>query len=265
MIMRRLLKHLKDQAWAAIWIELVIVVIGVFIGIQVSNWNAQRATDRQARIFTERLRDDLRVEVWRFKATNLYYDDVQANARRTLAALEGRSALTNDALLVAAYRATQYGEFAQYRATYDELTSTGNIGLITDPTLRKMANEIYSSAFYQNVKNEGINSRYRVAFRMLVPTEIQAALAEQCGDRAAEIGDYAGIITPLDYPCTVDLPPQAIDRAALALRADVSLVPLLRLRIADMGSAVSTQLMSADVLASLKILARKAPGSGATP
>jgi hypothetical protein len=261
MILRRLIRSVKEQAWTAIWIELVIVVIGVFIGIQVSNWNQQRATDRQARIFTERLRDDLRVEAWRFNALNLYYDDVLATARQTLAALEGRTTLSNGALLVAAYRATQYAEFAQYRATYDELTSTGNIGLIQDPALRKIATETYSTVLYQNVKNEGINSRYRIAFRMLVPEAVQAALAGQCGDRSSEIGDYAGIRKPLDYPCAVDLPQPDIDRAAAALRADASLVPFLRLRIADIQSAVSTQVMSEDVLESLKTL----PGTSPEP
>lgn len=34
---------------------------------QVVAWNEQRATDRQAEIFTERLRADLRVEAWGYE------------------------------------------------------------------------------------------------------------------------------------------------------------------------------------------------------
>lgn len=40
MILRRVVQHVRDQNWTAIAIEFVIVVTGVFIGIQVSNWNA---------------------------------------------------------------------------------------------------------------------------------------------------------------------------------------------------------------------------------
>ena len=47
MILRRLTENLKQQHWTAIAIELVIVVLGVFIGMQVSNWNEVRA-DRSA-------------------------------------------------------------------------------------------------------------------------------------------------------------------------------------------------------------------------
>ena len=48
MILRRLIEHLRHEQWAAIAIELVIVVLGVFIGMQVSNWNQQRLADRHA-------------------------------------------------------------------------------------------------------------------------------------------------------------------------------------------------------------------------
>jgi len=252
MILRRLSQSLREQNWTAIWIEFVLLVVGVFLGIQVANWNEERVTNKQSGIFTERLRDDLRVEVWRFTALNLYYDDVVINTKRTLDTLEGRSTQSNEALLISAYRATQYSEFIQYRATFDELTSTGNIGLIKDPSLRKMAAEIYSTKLFENVKNEGINSQYRVAFRMLVPFSVQEAIANKCGDRPAEIGNYDGIKIPLDYKCTTGLSQQDIDHAAQILRAHSELAPLLRLRLANIYSATSVQLMSQDVQKSLR-------------
>jgi hypothetical protein len=45
----------------------VIVVVGVFLGIQVSNWNGARAIDRQAVLFTANLEADLREEAWRYQ------------------------------------------------------------------------------------------------------------------------------------------------------------------------------------------------------
>ncbi len=257
MILRNLSQSLKEQNWTAIWIEFVLLVVGVFLGIQVSNWNEQRVTDKKAAMFTERLREDLRVEVWRFNAINFYYDDVLVNARKTLAALEGRTTLSNEALLIAAYRATQYAEYVQYRATYDELTSTGNVGLVADPSLRKMATETYSTLLYQNIKDEGINSRYRAAFRMLLPIDVQETIAAKCGDRFTNIGDYEGIKNSLDYDCTTGLAQQEIDSAAATLRSDPTLAPLLRLRIANINSAISTMVMSKDVLTRLNALSGK--------
>jgi hypothetical protein len=55
MILRRLMLHVKEQNWFAVGLDFLIVVVGVFIGIQVSNWNDVRR-DRQAEsIYLDRL------------------------------------------------------------------------------------------------------------------------------------------------------------------------------------------------------------------
>lgn len=43
MILRRFSQALKEQNWAAIAIEFVLLVAGVFLGIQVANWNEERS------------------------------------------------------------------------------------------------------------------------------------------------------------------------------------------------------------------------------
>jgi hypothetical protein len=43
MILRRVIEHLRKQEWTAVAIDFVIVVVGVFVGLQVSNWNEARA------------------------------------------------------------------------------------------------------------------------------------------------------------------------------------------------------------------------------
>lgn len=45
MLLRRITKHVKDQNWFAVGIDFIIVVIGVFIGIQVANWNTIRSDE----------------------------------------------------------------------------------------------------------------------------------------------------------------------------------------------------------------------------
>lgn len=43
MLLRRVIEHVKHQNWTAVVLDFIIVVSGVFIGIQVSNWNEARA------------------------------------------------------------------------------------------------------------------------------------------------------------------------------------------------------------------------------
>lgn len=45
MILRRVIEHVKAQNWTAVGLDFVIVVVGVFIGIQVANWNASRSDE----------------------------------------------------------------------------------------------------------------------------------------------------------------------------------------------------------------------------
>ena len=51
MTLRRLWKHIAAQNWFAVCIDLVVVVVGVFVGIQVANWNEARLENaRRAQI-----------------------------------------------------------------------------------------------------------------------------------------------------------------------------------------------------------------------
>lgn len=41
MIGSRIVEQLKQQHWTSVFIEIAIVVLGVFIGLQVNNWNGR--------------------------------------------------------------------------------------------------------------------------------------------------------------------------------------------------------------------------------
>ena len=63
MIPRRVYEHVKAHNWFAVAIDFVIVVGGVFMGVQVSNWNEARAEQRRTALVVEALRQDLRDSV----------------------------------------------------------------------------------------------------------------------------------------------------------------------------------------------------------
>lgn len=59
MILRSITKHVRDQNWFAIFLDFLIVVIGIFVGLQVTEWNERRqALDREYEYLT-RLDEDL--------------------------------------------------------------------------------------------------------------------------------------------------------------------------------------------------------------
>lgn len=59
MILRRITKHVRDQNWFAVGIDFLIVVVGILIAFQITNWS-QDQTERAELARTEiALQDDL--------------------------------------------------------------------------------------------------------------------------------------------------------------------------------------------------------------
>lgn len=260
MIFRRFAGNLRQQDWTAVAVELVVVVAGVFIGLQVSNWNEDRQTNAKAVVFTQGLRADLREEAWAWEYEIAYANDVLVNAKKAADALSNKTPLSDEALLVAGYRATQYEFNVRRRATYDELTSTGEIGLIHDPALRDLAMRTFTTPLFANIMDEGTNNPYRKAFRMAIPYDVQEVLAATCGDRHVEMGDYKGIAHSLDYACSSGLPLQTIAAGAAASRSDPQFIQLLRLRIAEVGTNQDNMtLYYPEIRGGLQALAREKP------
>jgi len=260
MILRRLATAIQQQDWFTVLLEIMTVVLGVFLGIQVSNWNNARLEARQGEIFAERLIADLRIEAWSYDVTVDYYGDVHDNANMALAVLEGRAAASDDQLLIYAYRATQYTDRTSRRATYDELTSTGSISLIKDPVLRDTAMLVYDSPAVERTLADGSNSLYRIAFRKSLPVDTQVALGTHCGDPFLETGDYEIIGKQLNYACETGLSPAQIEESAQALRNAPEIIPLLRLRVMDVGSQLSNLTFSnRGFMESLHAIAREKP------
>lgn len=58
MILRRITQHLKEQNWFAVGLDFFIVVAGILIAFQVTNWNEARKDLAQERQTIERLHSD---------------------------------------------------------------------------------------------------------------------------------------------------------------------------------------------------------------
>jgi hypothetical protein len=260
MILRRVNQHVRNQEWTSIVLEIVIVVLGVFIGIQVSNWNTARLEANQGAVFTERLKADLRVEAFNYDMLIDYLGDVQASVDTVLAALEGTAEISDEQFLIDAFRATQWQGGVRQRATYDELTSTGSIGLISDLSLRNTAVMVYSTSIIEAASRDGSNEPYRVVFRKIVPVATQVALGEKCGDRFYAIGDYAIIGQQLNYDCDTSLTPAQIARAVEVLRTQPDLIEILRLRAMNVRTQiVNLSYNNQDIRDSLKAIADETP------
>ncbi len=88
MILRRIIAHFRKQEWTAIAIDFVIVVIGVFVGIQLGNWNEARAIRAQESAYLAQLRDEIIENDRMLEHLTLYTDRSVEGGRSALAWLE---------------------------------------------------------------------------------------------------------------------------------------------------------------------------------
>ena len=146
MLIHRIAQIVKAQKWSDVVLELVVVVLGVFIGIQVSNWNDARKDQSRGRFYLERIRADLDADVATYRDRLSFWERVSEYGAQGL-----RYAATGDSgdhneweLLLAYFQSSQLAEFYTTDATYAELKSGGELGLIADVTLRNNLANYYT-------------------------------------------------------------------------------------------------------------------------
>ena len=76
MLPRRLMNHVNNQNLTAIVIELLVVVLGVFIGLQVDNWNQSRIEQNTVKSYYDRLIEDLRTNALKRGQSPFYHKPV---------------------------------------------------------------------------------------------------------------------------------------------------------------------------------------------
>lgn len=179
MILRRFSESLKQQNWTAIWIEFVLLVSGVFLGIQVANWNEERNERRAEHQLIERLDG----EIGRLLAvTREEMDDIRkrvAPSSTVNPVLFGqqpsRPLTVNECEWIALSHI--YLRATDALPVLDEMVSTGRLDLIRDEKLKQHLREyIYLRERERGNFTERTNELFRLAH--LFPEEVRVTRAQ---------------------------------------------------------------------------------------
>lgn len=179
MMLRRVIEHFRKQQWTAIGIDLVITVLGVFIGLQVANLNEARIDRERARGYLERIHADLETDLRNYRDRLTFWGVVSDYGRSGLAYAETGNAGNSGQwrLLLAYFQSSQLNEYFTTSVTYDELKSAGELNLIADVNLR---NELAN--YYTNAANPVLTERpaYRMHIRSVIPLDVQDYIWTHC-------------------------------------------------------------------------------------
>ena len=143
MVIRRIREHVAAQNWFAVGIDLAIVFIGVFLGMQANNWNEKRLDRERGREYRLRLIHDLEANQEDFRQRGGYYRQVHDLGYAALQDLRRPHSADSTAFLFNAYKATSILPRSTQRSTYQEILSAGASGTLGDEMLRQQIASYY--------------------------------------------------------------------------------------------------------------------------
>jgi hypothetical protein len=245
MFVRRLTTSLKEQHWVTIAIELVIVIIGVFVGNQVSNWNEGRLERGETQQMLLNLRPELRKDIEGFDGVRAYYRVTRHYGDTAFAGWRGDPKVSDRDFVIAAYQASQNTFTGLNNNSWSQIFGSERLHTVDDQTLREELGALMTTDY--NVIEKEIFSNYREHVRQVIPEDIQDAIRARCGDqRFGLVGS-----TRLPPTCTLALPDERFRIAAKALRDHPELVGEMRWHFAAVATYV-------DNISNLEDISRRA-------
>ncbi|MEH6743397.1 hypothetical protein [Hyphomonas sp.] len=138
MILRRLTTALREQDWFTVVIETLIVVFGVFIGLQVNNWNEARVARGNEVLLLERLEEDFREAETAIAVAAAEAQQVAEDTGRLVELVRTHETPPDiDNLYQLLLAPALTSPLPTESATYLEMISTGSLSQIRDERLRR--------------------------------------------------------------------------------------------------------------------------------
>ena len=180
----RIGRRLREHDWVAAFIDLLIVVVGILIALQVSNWNQQRVDAGRAHAYLTRILADLQTDLLvngnreRFMGRVARYGQ-QALAHADTGALVRGSAWNT---VLAYFQAGQFYAYSRESNAFDEMRDAGDLGLIRDSQLRSQLAFYYESSANRmaDVMLMNLVPQYRQDIRSVTPMPVQDYIWAHC-------------------------------------------------------------------------------------
>jgi hypothetical protein len=230
MILRRLTANLRAQNWTAIAIDFGIVVIGVFLGIQASNWNQGRLERRETRELLHQLSPELRRLADFSSRASAYYGNERHYAETAFGGWRNNPNVSDRDFIVGAYQASQVMGMPNDGQSWALVFGGDELRKIDDVQIRAELARLMTYDYTQ-LSYRTMETPYRQDVRQVIPDSIQQRVREACGD--IQTPDFSLI---LPARCRVDLPPDDVAKTAADLRAHPQLVRELDFHLAQVST-----------------------------
>ena len=238
-ILKRLRQESAKHNWFGVAVDLVILIVGVFLGIQVNNWNQDRLNRAEGKDYRDQIYLDLESNQ-RDLAFRMRYDgQLLAHAEAALAALDRPVEDRPGDFIISAYEASNHIPQPVRRDTYDEVQGAGKASFLGDKMLRNRIANYYAGMATMQRLFDNIPA-YRDSIRSALPYAVQAAVIKDCPE-ILETDRYGSVTPSLADHCKSSLDPALARRIA----AEVRTIPNLRWQLNRAAADLSQKILNA--------------------
>lgn len=137
MILRRITQHVKEQNWFAVGLDFFIVVAGILIAFQITNWSEARSARQLESEYMELLARDITTIETSLREQIIQDQHIATNAKIALEKVNNRH-LGIDPLDIGQSLTSIFGRrtLALQSPAFAEMKSVGRLTLIQDTALR---------------------------------------------------------------------------------------------------------------------------------
>lgn len=232
MILNRIASGIKNQDWFVVFVELMIVVVGIYVGLQVDDWQKEREQKAIAETYVSQLITEMETIRDIHRERIKYVRKVMVYAEAALATLEAEKPSLDSQLLVNLYQASNSWSYGLIKTTYDDLVAFGLANAIPDPELRSMVANFYNNN-ESGLIHLGAEPPYRERIRAYMPLDVQRAIRGTCRDRA--VADAKGrLVIKLWENCEIEFDRETLVDAFQSLNNYETLREDLTRKISDM-------------------------------
>lgn len=130
--------------------EIILVVIGILIALQINNWNNQRLEKedekKSYRNIKRQIEDD-RKELTGAKALNNYFSATYKHANKIIRAQDFTK---SDSLALIAMGLSQYSDFNSSGNIYETLVNSGNLKLLKNDEITSLIQQLENTYIFAN-------------------------------------------------------------------------------------------------------------------
>lgn len=223
MLINRTINRFRAQDWVALGSELIIVVVGIFIAIQVDSWWRHRDELQQEQLYIARLIEDVERDKTAInRAISLARVRLSLADLLINAAVDPEIVLRRPADFMAAVRQSSFTHTASLNTdTFEELRATGRLGLLRNDELKSALFEYYR---YDENMRQYLRLQLAVEFK-----HFELAAGILTNEQYVWFQDEIGYVSP-DTPSGIEFSTAQLDAlvaAAQRLKAATDFVAWL--------------------------------------